>query len=235
MTAIGDLLKNQRFGEHATVLEAQMREKEYNLRSYKCNVAMSYDEFRELIKMHCNDIMLKRSVWMEYLVDKQNEPVIRQIYLYFTNDPACKWNLNAGLLFAGKVGCGKTLLLTAFLRIANDFAKKQNTIIHSKAVASEIIKNGVAPLSRLPLMIDDLGREESEVRDFGNIVKPIIDLFSARYENGARTYATTNFNWERFETFYSEFIVTRMQEMMTIVHLPGESRRLKNEIKNTTI
>ena len=231
MIAITDYIRDKRFNEHASVLEAQRLEKVYNLKTYKCNVEMSYDEFKQLLKFHCADIMLKRSVLAEYQIDRQNEPIIRQLYFYFMNDPKCEWNLNAGLLFGGKVGCGKTLLLTAFFRISDDFSRKSTTIIHSKSVVDEIKKGGVEPLSRKPLMIDDLGREESEVKDFGSIVKPVIDLFSIRYETGARTYATTNFNYDSLITFYKEFIITRMQEMMTHVVFPGESRRLKNEVK----
>jgi DNA replication protein DnaC len=87
------------------------------------------------------------------------------------------------------------------------------------------------PYVRRPLFIDELGREESEVKDYGNVVKPVIDLFGLRYEEGARTYATTNFKYESLEKFYGEFIRTRMEEMMTYIQFPGESRRLKNEVK----
>lgn len=231
MIAITSLLNDARFVQQGTVLEAQLREKEYNLRSYKCNVQITYEEFKQLLQVICTDIMLQRSIVGEYQIDKQNGPIIKQLYLYFMNDPACEWNLNAGLLFGGRVGCGKTLLLTAFFRITDEYSRKSTTIIHSKSIANEIKKNGIENLSRKPIMIDDLGREESEVKDWGNVVKPIIDIFSIRYENGARTYATTNFNYDRLLTFYSEFIVTRMQEMMTMVVFPGESRRLKNEVK----
>jgi DNA replication protein DnaC len=42
---------------------------------------------------------------------------------------------------------------------------------------------------------------------------------------------TTNFKYESLEKFYGEFIRTRMEEMMTYIQFPGESRRLKNEVK----
>jgi len=229
MIAITDILKDRRFIEHGSVLEAQMKEKEYNLKSYKCYVAMNYEEFKQLLQVNCANIMLQRSIIGEYQIDKQNGPIIKQLYLYFMNDPACAWNLNAGLLFGGRVGCGKTMLMTAYLMITNEYSRKYTTIIHSKSLANEIKKNGLECLSRKPIMIDDLGREESEVKDWGSVVKPVVDIFSVRYENGARTYATTNFNYDRLITSYTEFTITRMQEMMTHVVFPGESRRLKNE------
>ena len=94
-----------------------------------------------------------------------------------------------------------------------------------------IKQSSVEEYSRRPLFIDELGREESELKDYGNVVKPVIDLFAQRYENGARTYATTNFKYESFDKFYGEFIRSRMEEMMTYVPLTGESRRIKNEVR----
>lgn len=231
MIAISDVMKNRTLSEQASVLEAQKREKEYDLRSFKCNVPMTYEEFNWLIAANCNDIMLERSLIHEYQIDKQNEPIIRQLYLYFMNDPTCEWNLNAGLMFGGKVGCGKTLMLTAFFRITDHFTRKSTCIFHSKDLAGEIKKSGVDYFLRRPVMIDDIGREESETRDWGKVVKPVIDIFDKRYKSGARTYGTTNFNYKTLEGFYGEYIRSRMEEMMTFVVIPGESRRLKNEVK----
>ena len=175
--------------------------------------------------------MLQRSVTQKFVIDQHNGPVIRQLYLYFTNHPDCVWNLNAGLIFAGKVGCGKSILMMAYLRISDQYSRKLTTSIHAKTLAMMIKQSSVEEYSRRPLFIDELGREESELKDYGNVVKPVIDLFALRYENGARTYATTNFKYESFDKFYGEFIRSRMEEMMTYVPLPGESRRIKNEVR----
>jgi DNA replication protein DnaC len=175
--------------------------------------------------------MLRRSVKRTFEVDRYNEPILRQLYLYFTNDPACGWNLNAGIIFGGKLGCGKSLMMMAYLGISDQYSRKLTTQVHSKTLCGLIKQNGIETYVRRPLFIDELGREESEVKDYGNIVKPVIDLFGLRYEEGARTYATTNFNYNSLQNFYSEYIRTRMEEMMTYVQFTGESRRLKNEVK----
>ena len=119
----------------------------------------------------------------------------------------------------------------AYLRLSDEYSRKLTTMVHSKTLSGLIKQNGIEAYIRRPLFIDELGREEAEVKDFGNIVKPVIDLFGLRYEEGARTYATTNFNYTSLQNFYSEYIRTRMEEMMTYVQVPGESRRLKNEVK----
>lgn len=232
MEAITNLIKSNRvFTGNIARLQEQIAEKENALRSFKSHISMSYDEFRQLLSSIAYDIMMRRSVRREYIIDQYNEPIMRQLYLYFTNSPQCVWNLNAGLIFGGKLGCGKSLMMMAYLRISDQYSRKLTTMVHSKTLSGLIRQNGLEPYVRRPLFIDELGREESEVKDYGNVVKPVIDLFGLRYEEGARTYATTNFKYESLEKFYGEFIRTRMEEMMTYIQFPGESRRLKNEVK----
>jgi hypothetical protein len=232
MEAITNLIKSNRvFTGNIARLQEQITEKENTLRSFKSHISMSYDEFRQLLSSNAYEIMMRRSVRREYFIDQYNEPIMRQLYLYFTNSPQCVWNLNAGLIFGGKLGCGKSLMMMAYLRISDEYSRKLTTMVHSKTLSGLIKQNGLEPYVRRPLFIDELGREESEVKDYGNIVKPVIDLFGLRYEEGARTYATTNFKYESLEKFYGEFIRTRMEEMMTYIQFPGESRRLRNEVK----
>ena len=232
MEAITNLIKSNRvFAGNIARLQEQIDEKENTLRSFKSHISISYDEFRQLLSSNAYEIMMRRSVRREYIIDQYNEPIMRQLYLYFTNSPQCVWNLNAGLIFGGKLGCGKSLMMMAYLRISDQFSRKLTTMVHSKTLSGLIRQNGLEPYVRRPLFIDELGREESEVKDYGNVVKPVIDLFGLRYEEGARTYATTNFKYESLEKFYGEFIRTRMEEMMTYIQFPGESRRLRNEVK----
>lgn len=212
-------------------LEEQIREKENNLKSFKSYIEISYDEFKQLLTANAYDIMLRRSIASQFVIDSCNGHVIRLLYLYFTNNPNCEWNLNSGLIFGGKIGCGKSLMMMAYLRISDEYSRKITTIVHAKTLSGLIRQTSVEDYARRPLFIDELGREETEVKDYGNVVKPVIDLFAMRYETGARTYATTNFKLDSIEKFYGEFIRTRMEEMMTYVYFPGESRRLKNEIK----
>jgi hypothetical protein len=233
MEAISKALrKNPLFSGNTAKLQEQIRDTESKLRSFKSFVEMNYEDFEELLVFNASEIMLRRSVTQKFVIDQWNVPIIKQLYLYFTNNPLCDWNLNAGLLFAGKVGCGKSLLMMAYLRISDEFSRKLTTSVHSKTLAGLMKLTSIEDYARRPLFIDELGREESEVKDYGNVVKPVIDLFALRYEYGARTYATSNFNFTSLEGFYSSFIRSRMEEMMTLVPIPGESRRFKNEVKS---
>jgi DNA replication protein DnaC len=232
MEAITNLLqKNPIFAANQAKLHELISEKHNKLKSFKSSYELSYDDFKDLLAANATEIMLQRSVDRKFEIDGHNGPIIRQLYLYFTNNPDCAWNLNAGLILCGKIGCGKSLLMMAYLRISDKYASKKTTSVPAKSLSTLIRQTNLEEYARRPLFIDELGREESEVKDYGNVVKPIIDLFVLRYENGARTYATTNFNYDSIEKFYGEFIRTRMEEMMTSVYYPGESRRLKNDIK----
>lgn len=224
--------RNSLVSNNTEKLLQQLEEKEQHLRSFKSYTKMSYDEFKELITIYASDILVQRSVTKPYVIDQYLEPVVKNLYLYFTNNPACAWNLNGGLIFGGKIGCGKSVLMMAFLHLSNEYSRRRTTMVHSKTLAGLIKQKGIEFYEKRPVFIDELGREESEVKDYGNVVKPVIDLFALRYESGARTYATTNFNYTSLEKFYGGFVRSRMEEMMTFVYVPGESRRLKNGVKS---
>lgn len=232
MEAISNSLKNNPvFAFNMAKQQEQVLEKESLLRSFKSFLPMSYDQFKQLLSDHACQIMLRRCVKRNFEVDRHNEPILKQLYLYFTNSPQCAWNLNAGLIFGGKLGCGKSLIMMAYLGISDQYSRKLTTQVHAKTLSGLIKQNGFEAYVRRPLFIDELGREESEDKDYGNVVKPVTDLFGLRYEEGARTYATTNFRYDTLEKFYGEFIRSRMEEMMTYIEFPGESRRLRNEVK----
>lgn len=232
MEAIGKTMqRNPLVSGDTERLQQQIKEKEMELRYFKCFTRMSYEEFKELMVAFSREQMIQRSVIQPFVVDINNGPIIKQLYLYFVNDPRCMWNLNAGLIFAGKIGCGKTMLMTSFLKITDEYSRRRTTIAHAKQLVSLFKKNTIEYYDRRPMFVDDLGKEEVEVKDFGTTTRPWTDLFALRYDQGARTYATTNFNLKDLEKLYGEFIASRMAELMTLVYIPGESRRLKNEVK----
>ena len=121
--------------------------------------------------------------------------------------------------------------MTSFLKITDEYTRRRAFVAHAKQLAGLFKKNTIENYDKRPMFIDDLGKEEVEVKDYGTITRPWIDLFALRYDLASRTYATTNFNDKDLEKLYGEFICSRMFEIMTLVKIPGESRRLKNEVK----
>lgn len=198
-------------------------------------------EFFNLLSVKVNEIFAQRGVFRQFEIDKYNKEVIRQLYYYLTgNQEKCEWNINKGIYMMGKVGCGKSVLMYAHLAVQDALTKKMTKSIHAKQLIDVITKDGIDSLKTTPLFIDEMGRENLEMRDYGNIVKPVVDLFAIRYEHGGRTYATSNFTLDTLEASrddrgnikevrYGNFIRTRMDEMFNIVTLPGDNRRLKWE------
>ena len=105
--------------EFRQMIAEQQQSNLEKLLTYKNYLPITYDEFKTLLTTIAERILLRRSVKRQFVIDKNNGPAIRNLYLYLTNNPECEWNLNAGINFAGNVGCGKSVLMMAYLEISN--------------------------------------------------------------------------------------------------------------------
>ncbi|MDT3367936.1 MAG: hypothetical protein LIR40_04720 [Bacteroidota bacterium] len=198
---------------------------------YKCPDLLKED-FWKLFVSNASGVLRKRGLYKEFIVDDYNREILKQLYLYLTGNKACKLNVNAGIILAGPVGCGKSVIMESFVNTYNRLCKRAIISIHTKDLVAQIKKEGVSSKNRYqPLYIDDMGRESDEIKDFGNVLTPMIDLFAARYDSGSRTFATTNFNYEELEKKYGEFIVSRLKEMCNFVVMIGPSKRVENPIQ----
>lgn len=195
-------------------------------------------QFWTMLQASAQAIMAKRGVHRPFDVDDNNREVILQMYYYVKGSPDCKWNIHKGLYLGGKVGCGKTLLMQAMCDILHTVSGYVIEMIPASQLYKRIQEEGIMTLSKRPLFIDELGREQLEVNDFGNRIRPINDLMAARYETGARTFFTSNFRLETLSKGrsekgdvigYGKYIGERIQEATNIVNLPGDSRREKWE------
>lgn len=199
---------------------------------------MRKEEFWAMLQASAQAFMAKRGVYRPFIVDDFNREIILQMYLYVKGDMECKWNIHKGIYLGGKVGCGKTLLLQALCDILHLVSGYYIEMIPANQLYKEIQERGIMTLARRPLFIDELGREQLEINDFGNRIRPINDLMAARYETGARTFFTSNFKLETLSkgrsengeiVGYGKYIGERIQEATNIVNLPGDSRREKWE------
>ena len=191
---------------------------------------LSKESFWGIFCANAEGVLRKRGVYSEFVVDEDNKHIINDLYLYLIGSKECKLNINAGILIGGTVGCGKSVLLESFILTYNSLCVRPILSVHAKDIAAIIKKEGVTAKYRMqPLYIDDLGRESDVVKDFGNVITPMVDLIAARYDAGARTFATTNFKYEVLELKYTPFITSRLKEMMNQIILISPSRRIVNE------
>ncbi len=199
---------------------------------------LSKEEFWKLLCATAQAIMAQRGVYHPFVVDDNNRDIIIQMWLYVTGSTECRWNIHKGIYIGGKVGCGKTLLMQSFCEILHLVSGMTVEMIPATLLFQRIIDDGIRSLSCRPLFIDELGREQLEMNAYGNKMRPIADLMALRYNNGARTFFTSNFKIstlskgrnEKGELVgYGQYIGERIQEMTNIVEMPGDSRREKWE------
>ena len=199
---------------------------------------MDSRNFWRLLSSTAQAIMARRGVYHRYVVDDYNREVIRQMHLYVIGSEQCKWNIHKGLFLGGKVGCRKTLLMQSFCHVLHLISGLNIEMIPASELYKRIIKSGIESFASRPLFIDELGREQLEVNDFGNKLRPINELMALRYETGARTFFTSNFNMATLSQGYNskgemigygKYIGERIQETVNVTILPGESRREKWE------
>ena len=67
-----------------------------------------------------------------------------------------------------------------------------------------------------------------EVMDYGNIITPIIDLLTKRYEAKLFTIVTTNLEPKEIRQRYGDRIADRLNEMMTKVVYRNPTYRTEN-------
>lgn len=139
-----------------------------------------------------------------------------------------------GCMMCGTVGNGKTTLLRAFqnaLVWMDDrgfFPTRTGLVIVEAKDISEYTKDRDAYRTmkdRILLGIDDLGRESTEVVDYGNVLTPVIDLLEYRYNNRLFTFVTTNLTGKQIREKYGNRIADRCNEMFRMIVFKGSSYR----------
>lgn len=192
-----------------------------------------YADYKKLLAQSANTILEKRREEVAFSIDKLNEPVIKQLYLYLTLDDRFSGDLQKGIMLVGKYGCGKTLIMQAVTEM-------YNSVIHSLHIQRPLLKffksvelqdilrsKSIKSFSRMPLVIDEFGREPKQVMEFGNLRSPMIELLCERYDSGAWTHGVSNFTLDTLssENQYGKMTGDRLKSMFNFIELKGESRR----------
>lgn len=130
-----------------------------------------------------------------------------------------------GLLLCGGCGNGKTTFVKAFQQIINalymrvgDSVERYGMRIVNARELVRICKKDYDQWRELcnsrMLAIDDFGTEPVELSDFGNVIYPITDLLTTRYDRSLFTVITTNLTPQEIRPKYGDRIADRLNEMM---------------------
>ena len=132
-----------------------------------------------------------------------------------------------GIMMCGRCGNGKTTMLyaiRAMVRFLNDigmFDTKNVGIVVKDAKEINAISRNMSDFSTLKktelLAVEDMGKESTEIIEFGNVTNPVNDLIEHRYNNQLFTLITTNLTPEEIKIKYGARIADRFREMLEIV------------------
>ena len=166
----------------------------------------------------------------EYKEDEHVVANLRSVADYLTDDGS-----RFGIMLCGVCGNGKTTMLYAFQNVLNYLIERnllENTKVGIRIIdAKEILSLGKddKEFSRIRademIGIEDLGKEQTGVMDYGNLLNPVIDLLEYRYNQQLFTFITTNLTPKDIRKKYGNRIADRFNEMLHVVIFGGKTYR----------
>lgn len=167
---------------------------------------------------------------MKFEADEATLHNIQRVADYMTSASSPKF----GLLLCGVPGNGKTTMLYAlreaisFLSNAKMWETQKKLVVADArdiaGLAGDAERTGALRRTEL-LAIEDLGKEATEVVEYGNILNPMIDLVEYRYDMRLFTAATTNLTPPQIRKKYLDRVADRFNEMMEVIVFEHESYR----------
>jgi hypothetical protein len=194
--------------------------------------ALSREDFNELLINRGTKYLHDKNEPKEFVLRTDHEFIYLQLYNWLIGNNSFQvkegipGNLFNGIILLGNIGCGKSLLLEAFLQVYSLLSRKVISKLYADS-AGDILKKDKSAYDNGFLYFDDLGREAKKVKDYGNEIRPVIELIGRRYITGAYTFATVNYEPPYYENNYGSFTADRLFSMCNLISLPGGSARPK--------
>ena len=144
-----------------------------------------------------------------------------------------------GVMMCGSCGNGKTTLLYTLQSAINhlnrlehfEFLKEYFKVglpiydARDIVVMAKDLKE-LRNLRGCPMLaIDDLGKEPTEVLDYGNVTSPVVELLEYRYQHQLFTAITTNLTDKELKKKYGSRINDRFNEMLQVIVFQSISYR----------
>lgn len=164
-----------------------------------------------------------------YIEDKNVISNLRRVSEFLTDNGS-----KFGVILCGVCGNGKTTMLYAFQNALN-FLISSNYVSRDFGIriidAKDLLHYGkdfeqFRQIKRNNMIgIEDLGREETGVLDYGNLLNPVIDLIEYRYNYQLFTFITTNLTPKDIREKYGKRIADRFNEMLEVIVFENETYR----------
>ena len=140
----------------------------------------------------------------------------------------CSARKKPGLMLCGRCGNGKTTMARAVCRLI-EVLNLRNVWTMTASAAADLQIKDPERFGRFKtatqIFIDDLGTEPVEIKDFGTVRMPLVDILYHRYETMKFTLCTTNEDDQSLKVKYGERIADRMDEMFNRLAFGAQSFR----------
>lgn len=163
--------------------------------------------------------MLKAHYYAE--VGRRNVPLQKELADKFCEQVAgaiCSEKYS-GLILVGGVGCGKSTMATALLRV---FSVLRARTKYCRAYES-LINGDLGDI----VLIDDIGTENVTTLNFGNESRPFVDWVYRAYDLGVCFVITTNLAPSEIEPRYGARVADRLRETACVISMDNGSFRAK--------
>ena len=170
-----------------------------------------------------------------FKIEDIDRPVVLKLLAYFLQDTEVAksegLDLQKGILLTGRIGCGKTSLITLMRPLSSEaymphmVSCREISFEFSKIgydVISRYSRNAFFPYTDTPRVhcFDDLGVEQP-VNHWGNSCNVIAEILLSRYDlwisNKMLTHITTNLNSQELEDTYGNRLRSRLRAMFNLI------------------
>lgn len=165
----------------------------------------------------------------KFVMDEATKENIMKVAEFLTSGPG-----KFGFMLIGNCGNGKTTLLYAFQNLLNYLAKLEvidkdcGIVIRDARDVAAMAGNhdALSDLKKRPMLaIEDMGREGTEVLEYGNVYNPVVDLLEFRYDRQLFTAFTSNLSVDELAAKYGKRLTDRFREMFVKVVFRNGSYR----------
>lgn len=176
-------------------------------------------------------------VEVEYRHGIYNGTTVQQEYIRRAAECLTNKGQKFGIFMVGGPGNGKTTLMKAIqslvttLKLKNEYNERMYVVFTTAKEIERLCQENYTGFKRLcdkPLLaIDDFGAENVDVKVYGNVINPVTDLLSHRYDEQLFTMMTSNLPNRKVREEYGDRLADRLNEMMEVIVFTNSSFRGK--------